>query len=180
MYDNSFSSLIIKFIILIIFSVYVDYSKKRPRGFTTPKPTGEPLSAAEKKKVFWDKRVKINKTIPKQCDKRIRLYKLNRKKMTSMGPAPADRSFVVQPIPFTNLILIVIDLVCNGIDPHFIMSTEPEIIHKTGCISSNVDLPRVRPEKCANLHTNVRFIKYFFKIPFQILMTFLFSGNFYY
>lgn len=84
------------------------------------------------------------------------MYKLNRKKLDSLGPRPDDRSFIIQAIPNSNLILVMINLKCHGIEPNYKMSTDPEIIEKFGCISSTVDLPRVRPEICVNLHTNVR------------------------
>ncbi|EEB14544.1 conserved hypothetical protein [Pediculus humanus corporis] len=108
----------------------------------------------------------IRKTRPESCDQQTQLYMLpqpNNNNNYSKGANGSQRPFVAQPIPNTNLILVIVNSLCLINDMTF--SNEPEEIQymligqdmdinvSVNChkILSN-NLPRKRPKDCINKH----------------------------
>ncbi|KAK6642464.1 hypothetical protein RUM43_003966 [Polyplax serrata] len=108
----------------------------------------------------------IRKTRPESCDQQIHLYMLpqpNNNNNYSRGTNGVQRPFVVQPIPNTNLILVIVNSLCLLNDVTY--SNAPEEIQYTligqdadinvsvNChkILSN-NLPRKRPKDCISKH----------------------------
>ncbi|XP_059614107.1 voltage-dependent calcium channel subunit alpha-2/delta-3 isoform X2 [Phlebotomus argentipes] len=127
-------------------------------GFVLPtEPYGGQLPKA--KEPEFDRRVLINKTRPETCDQVITLYQLNMEKEKTVFKKPAsgcERPFVVTPISYSNLILLVVDTLCPISDPEIILSTMAMNFDYNGSLACHKirfnDLQRKRPVSCINTH----------------------------
>ncbi|XP_055687320.1 voltage-dependent calcium channel subunit alpha-2/delta-3 isoform X1 [Lutzomyia longipalpis] len=120
-------------------------------------PYGGPLPKA--KEPEFDRRVLINKTRPQPCDQIITLYQLNMDKEKTVFKKPAsgcERPFVVTPISYSNLILLVVDTLCPISDPEIKLTILPMDFHYNASLACHKirfnDLPRKRPTSCINTH----------------------------
>ncbi|XP_055376852.1 voltage-dependent calcium channel subunit alpha-2/delta-3 isoform X2 [Condylostylus longicornis] len=111
-------------------------------------------------------RVTLRRTRLMGCDQKRVLYTLNTNKDNVAFQIPAsgcERQFVVYPIPGTNLILLVVDVLCP---PEWaILTTNPtEIQYDTNyslaCHKTSAELTRSRPTSCINKHINESSIEF--------------------
>ncbi|XP_026478541.1 voltage-dependent calcium channel subunit alpha-2/delta-3-like [Ctenocephalides felis] len=118
----------------------------------------------EAKKMEYDVRVLINRTRPQPCDQQVLLYQLQQFREGERTPynLPAkgcDRPYVVQMIPYSNLILLVADALCLQRDtvPYLVTIPFPVDYNATlACHKAkhNNELPRKRPTSCISRHHN--------------------------
>ncbi|XP_055909802.1 voltage-dependent calcium channel subunit alpha-2/delta-3 isoform X2 [Eupeodes corollae] len=111
----------------------------------------------------WESRVTLRRTRLKSCDHRRHLYTLYNDKenvvynMTAHG---CERPFVVLPIPASNLILLVLDVLCPK-ESAFRLTVDPIEVQydydanfSLACYKRNRPLSRIRPGSCINKHMN--------------------------
>ncbi|XP_065086462.1 voltage-dependent calcium channel subunit alpha-2/delta-3 isoform X3 [Ochlerotatus camptorhynchus] len=105
-------------------------------------------------------KVLINRTRPEPCDHVITLYEQN----NDADPAvyrkdshQCERPYVVMPIPFSNMILLVLDTLCPVPSQVHVTTwpVEHDYNESLACHKvHNVELPRRRPLTCINKHAN--------------------------
>ncbi|XP_034938362.1 voltage-dependent calcium channel subunit alpha-2/delta-3 isoform X2 [Chelonus insularis] len=124
-------------------------------------------SLDEKGERLFDDRVLINKTRPQSCDQEVYLYLLqngpsklyDRDFNSSKG---CNRSYVVQPVDFSNMLLIVVDINCpNTAEPP--LRVEPvEVVNPNAslaCQKVYSNLRRRKPQSCIRSHPRESEIK---------------------
>lgn len=137
---------------------YVGYTYAMDDMFY-PEPTEPYYNVPTTKRPEFDRRVLINKTRPQPCDQIITLYQLNMEKEKTVFKKPAsgcERPFVVTPISYSNLILLVVDTLCPISDPEIILTNLPMEFNYNSSLACHKirfnDLPRKRPSSCINTH----------------------------
>nr|CAD7398448.1 unnamed protein product [Timema poppensis] len=116
----------------------------------TAKPTDPPYE-----------KMQINRTRPDACDAEMDLYKLVKYSQKDQSPyqnkqMACMRPYVVQAIPYSNMILLVVDLTCpRTAVPMSIFPIEVEYRNfSLACYKAHFfDLHRTRPLSCINNHT---------------------------
>ncbi|XP_055704194.1 voltage-dependent calcium channel subunit alpha-2/delta-3 isoform X3 [Phlebotomus papatasi] len=157
-----FGRIIIFFMAEILFlpvdANYVGYTYAMDDMFY-PEPTEPYYNVPTTKRPEFDRRVLINKTRPQPCDQIITLYQLNMEKEKTVFKKPAsgcERPFVVTPISYSNLILLVVDTLCPISDPEIILTNLPMEFNYNSSLACHKirfnDLPRKRPSSCINTH----------------------------
>lgn len=112
----------------------------------------------------WLHRVTLRRTRLKSCDHRRHLYTLYNDKDNVVYNMPAqacERPFIVLPIPASNLILLVLDVMCPK-ESAFRLTVDPIEIqydydanYSLACYKRDRELTRIRPGSCINKHMNV-------------------------
>ncbi|XP_044586279.1 voltage-dependent calcium channel subunit alpha-2/delta-3 isoform X2 [Cotesia glomerata] len=124
-------------------------------------------SSEDKGEKTYDDRVIINRTKPQSCDKEVYLYLL-KNESTKVYDVDLDtgkgctRPYVVQPVDFSNMLLIVVDLNCpNTAEPY--VDIEPvEVIYfntTLACQKASTNMKRRRPLSCIRNHLQESEIK---------------------
>ncbi|XP_043273923.1 voltage-dependent calcium channel subunit alpha-2/delta-3 isoform X3 [Venturia canescens] len=118
-------------------------------------------------KAFLQKNVFLNKTKRQSCDKEVYLYLLRNGTTREYdvdydSTRGCDRPFVVQPVSFSNLLLVVVDTNCpDTAEPS--LSVEPEEVlypnTTLACQKAMNELRRQRPHSCIRNHTRESEIK---------------------
>ncbi|XP_063239257.1 voltage-dependent calcium channel subunit alpha-2/delta-3 isoform X2 [Bacillus rossius redtenbacheri] len=113
-------------------------------------------------------KVKINRTRPDACDKEFNLYRLaprrgDQQQSPYARPHNAcSRPFVVQSIPHSNLVLVVVDSLCKA-DYEKLTISPSEVVYDNNTLSCykvyGFNLHRTRPPSCINNHTRESEIK---------------------
>ncbi|XP_077284622.1 voltage-dependent calcium channel subunit straightjacket isoform X2 [Arctopsyche grandis] len=110
----------------------------------------------------FDKSVMINRTRPTPCDQELWLYQLthtDEEHSPYKNPAKGcKRPYVVQPIPYSNLVLIVIDSLCpqDELAPQLRL-TASSVIHNSSLPCTRAALPQLKRRHlipCINHHPN--------------------------
>ncbi|XP_068145666.1 voltage-dependent calcium channel subunit alpha-2/delta-3 isoform X7 [Drosophila tropicalis] len=133
---------------------------------TEPEPEHDDNSQV--KNTAWLRYLTLHRTRLKPCDMQRELYTLYNEKdnvVYNMTAHACERPFVVLPIPFSNLILLVIDQLCPR-DPNLVLSVNPQRINyplavneSLGCYKQAREFNRVRPQSCISRHANESGIK---------------------
>ncbi|XP_055843710.1 voltage-dependent calcium channel subunit alpha-2/delta-3 isoform X3 [Episyrphus balteatus] len=112
----------------------------------------------------WEHRVTLRRTRLKSCDHRRHLYTLyndNENVVYNMTAHACERPFVVLPIPASNLILLVLDVLCPK-ESAFRLTVDPIEVQydydansSLACYKRDVQpLRRIPPASCINQHVN--------------------------
>nr|CAD7431259.1 unnamed protein product [Timema monikensis] len=129
----------------------------------TAKPTDPPYE-----------KMQINRTRPDACDAEMDLYKLVKYSQKDQSPyqnkqMACMRPYVVQAIPYSNMILLVVDLTCpRTAVPMSIFPIEVEYRNfSLACYKAHFfDLHRTRPLSCINNHTKPEHHLFFGMVEF--------------
>ncbi|XP_017051186.1 voltage-dependent calcium channel subunit alpha-2/delta-3 isoform X5 [Drosophila ficusphila] len=122
----------------------------------------------KKDKDYWLRYLTLHRTRLKPCDMKRELYTLFKEKdnvVYNMTAHACERPFVVLPIPFSNLILLVIDQLCPR-DATVMLTVNPQpidyplAINETlACYKHAREFNRMRPHSCISRHANESGIK---------------------
>ncbi|XP_023033749.1 voltage-dependent calcium channel subunit alpha-2/delta-3 isoform X8 [Drosophila willistoni] len=133
---------------------------------TEPEPEHDDNSQV--KNTAWLRYLTLHRTRLKSCDMQRELYTLYNEKdnvVYNMTAHACERPFVVLPIPFSNLILLVIDQLCPR-DPNLVLTVNPQKINyhfavneSLACYKHAREFNRVRPQSCISRHANESGIK---------------------
>lgn len=128
-----------------------------------PDPT-ERYDTPSSKGQEFNKRVLINRTRPEKCDKIFTLYQLmhykenEKSSMNQPMTTNCDRPFIVVPIPMTNMILLVVNTMCNPTDPVYFNNKPVEKHYNASSLQCykirNQFLYRRQLKYCFNKHHN--------------------------
>jgi len=112
----------------------------------------------------WLRYLTLHRTRLKPCDMKRDLYTLFNEKdnvVYNMTAHACERPFVVLPIPFSNLILLVIDQLCPR-DGSVVLTVNPQPIDyhlsvndSLACYKQAREFNRMRPHSCISRHANV-------------------------
>ncbi|XP_036670111.2 voltage-dependent calcium channel subunit alpha-2/delta-3 isoform X11 [Drosophila suzukii] len=113
---------------------------------------------------YWLRYLTLHRTRLKPCDMKRELYTLYKEKdnvVYNMTAHACERPFVVLPIPFSNLILLVIDQLCPR-DGTVVLTVNPQPIDyhlsvndSLACYKQAREFNRMRPHSCISRHANV-------------------------
>ncbi|XP_008550287.1 voltage-dependent calcium channel subunit alpha-2/delta-3 isoform X1 [Microplitis demolitor] len=142
-----------------------DYDNEEDNGHNDYEDNDDRTSEEKGEKAY--DRVIINRTKPQACDQEVYLYLL-KNSSTKVYDVDLDtskecsRPYVVQPVDFSNMLLIVVDLNCpNTAEPY--IDVEPaEIIYfntTLACQKGFTNLKRRRPSSCIRNHPRESEIK---------------------
>nr|XP_017003320.1 voltage-dependent calcium channel subunit alpha-2/delta-3 isoform X8 [Drosophila takahashii] len=116
----------------------------------------------------WLRYLTLHRTRLKPCDMKRELYTLFKEKdnvVYNMTAHACERPFVVLPIPFSNLILLVIDQLCPR-DGTVVLTVNPQPIDyhlsvndSLACYKQAREFNRQRPHSCISRHANESGIK---------------------
>ncbi|XP_017113119.1 voltage-dependent calcium channel subunit alpha-2/delta-3 isoform X7 [Drosophila elegans] len=116
----------------------------------------------------WLRYLTLHRTRLKPCDMKRELYTLFKEKdnvVYNMTAHACERPFVVLPIPFSNLILLVIDQLCPR-DGTVVLTVNPQPIDyhfsvndSLACYKQAREFNRMRPHSCISRHANESGIK---------------------
>eukprot|EP00099_Drosophila_melanogaster_P019580 NP_610902.1 straightjacket, isoform B [Drosophila melanogaster] len=116
----------------------------------------------------WLRYLTLHRTRLKPCDMKRDLYTLFNEKdnvVYNMTAHACERPFVVLPIPFSNLILLVIDQLCPR-DGSVVLTVNPQPIDyhlsvndSLACYKQAREFNRMRPHSCISRHANESGIK---------------------
>ncbi|XP_012275894.1 voltage-dependent calcium channel subunit alpha-2/delta-3 isoform X2 [Orussus abietinus] len=115
----------------------------------------------------FDEKVLINRTRPEPCDQEVHLYSLANVSSrdydvdfdTNNG---CDRPYVVQPVAFSNMLLVVVDTMCPDTDEPALGVLPEEVIYPNDslvCHKALNGLRRRRPRSCIRSHPKESEIK---------------------
>ncbi|EDW90579.2 voltage-dependent calcium channel subunit alpha-2/delta-3 isoform X7 [Drosophila yakuba] len=117
---------------------------------------------------IWLRYLTLHRTRLKACDMKRELYTLFNEKdnvVYNMTAHACERPFVVLPIPFSNLILLVIDQLCPR-DGSVVLTVNPQPIDyhlsvndSLACYKQAREFNRMRPTSCISRHANESGIK---------------------
>ncbi|XP_033151883.1 voltage-dependent calcium channel subunit alpha-2/delta-3 isoform X7 [Drosophila mauritiana] len=117
---------------------------------------------------LWLRYLTLHRTRLKPCDMKRDLYTLFNEKdnvVYNMTAHACERPFVVLPIPFSNLILLVIDQLCPR-DGSVVLTVNPQPIDyhlsvndSLACYKQAREFNRMRPHSCISRHANESGIK---------------------
>ncbi|KQS62708.1 voltage-dependent calcium channel subunit alpha-2/delta-3 isoform X3 [Drosophila erecta] len=117
---------------------------------------------------LWLRYLTLHRTRLKPCDMKRELYTLFNEKdnvVYNMTAHACERPFVVLPIPFSNLILLVIDQLCPR-DGSVVLTVNPQPIDyhlsvndSLACYKQAREFNRMRPHSCISRHANESGIK---------------------
>ncbi|XP_016985902.1 voltage-dependent calcium channel subunit alpha-2/delta-3 isoform X8 [Drosophila rhopaloa] len=117
---------------------------------------------------YWLRYLTLHRTRLKPCDMKRELYTLYKEKdnvVYNMTAHACERPFVVLPIPFSNLILLVIDQLCPR-DGTVVLTVNPQPIdypfavnESLACYKQAREFNRMRPHSCISRHANESGIK---------------------
>nr|XP_036670113.1 voltage-dependent calcium channel subunit alpha-2/delta-3 isoform X8 [Drosophila suzukii] len=117
---------------------------------------------------YWLRYLTLHRTRLKPCDMKRELYTLYKEKdnvVYNMTAHACERPFVVLPIPFSNLILLVIDQLCPR-DGTVVLTVNPQPIDyhlsvndSLACYKQAREFNRMRPHSCISRHANESGIK---------------------
>ncbi|XP_044013725.1 voltage-dependent calcium channel subunit alpha-2/delta-4 isoform X2 [Aphidius gifuensis] len=113
----------------------------------------------------FDPRVLINRTKPQPCDKEVYLYLLKngstKYDIDFNSSKGCERPYVVQPVDFSNMLLVVVDVNCPNTDRPPIDTEPVEIYYNStlACQKAFNGLKRKRPQYCVRTHKNESEIK---------------------
>lgn len=115
-------------------------------------------------KNVWLQYLTLHRTRLKSCDMQRELYTLYNERdnvVYNMTAHACERPFVVLPIPNSNLILLVIDLLCPR-EVNLVLTVNPKriqyplAVNETfSCYKNAREFTRVRPQSCISRHANV-------------------------
>ncbi|XP_052840897.1 voltage-dependent calcium channel subunit alpha-2/delta-3 isoform X6 [Drosophila gunungcola] len=116
----------------------------------------------------WLRYLTLHRTRLKPCDMKRELYTLFKEKdnvVYNMTAHACERPFVVLPIPYSNLILLVIDQLCPR-DGTVVLTVNPQPIDyhfsvndSLACYKQAREFNRMRPHSCISRHANESGIK---------------------
>ncbi|XP_043644313.1 voltage-dependent calcium channel subunit alpha-2/delta-3 isoform X2 [Drosophila teissieri] len=117
---------------------------------------------------LWLRYLTLHRTRLKPCDMKRELFTLFNEKdnvVYNMTAHACERPFVVLPIPFSNLILLVIDQLCPR-DGSVVLTVNPQPIDyhlsvndSLACYKQAREFNRMRPHSCISRHANESGIK---------------------
>ncbi|XP_017069113.1 voltage-dependent calcium channel subunit alpha-2/delta-3 isoform X7 [Drosophila eugracilis] len=116
----------------------------------------------------WLRYLTLHRTRLKPCDMKRELYTLYKEKdnvVYNMTAHACERPFVVLPIPYSNLILLVIDQMCPR-EGSVVLTVNPQPIdyhlsvnESLACYKQAREFNRMRPQSCISRHANESGIK---------------------
>ncbi|KAJ8872181.1 hypothetical protein PR048_025783 [Dryococelus australis] len=148
-------------------SIYVDTADEEEEEEEEEERKGTQYAKSHKSQHPSRKEVMINRTRPDACDKELDLYSLVKYDDKHQSPYAfkhnaCSRPFVVQSIPHSNLILVVVDTLCKS-DYEKLTIEATEVVYANHTLSCykvhNFNLHRTRPPSCINNHTRESEIK---------------------
>ncbi|XP_011305922.1 voltage-dependent calcium channel subunit alpha-2/delta-3 isoform X2 [Fopius arisanus] len=128
---------------------------------------GDTLPPEGSKPPAFDPRVVINRTKPTPCDQEVDLYLLRNTSsqvydVSFNSSKGCDRPYVVQPVDFSNMLLVVVYVDCPG-TADFKITVIPEEINypnaSLACQKASDSLKRRRPSSCIRSHPRESEIK---------------------
>lgn len=107
-----------------------------------------------------EKLVLINRTRPTPCDREMFLYQLEYNNLDEKLNKPlrdCDRPYYVQVVNYTNLLLVVVDALCERpeVPSLQVQATEVDYNESLPCLKHMHPLYRNRPASCIRNHTEV-------------------------
>ncbi|XP_066590099.1 voltage-dependent calcium channel subunit alpha-2/delta-3 isoform X2 [Prorops nasuta] len=131
-----------------------------------PRNEEKPITEVKDDGRFYEK-VIINRTRPEACDKEVYLYLLKNVSsevynMTGEGNEHCSRSYIVQPVSFSNMLLIVVNTFCGRTTEPPLSVIPEEVVYENNslvCQKAFNTFKRKRPQSCIRSHVNESAIK---------------------
>ncbi|XP_015587813.1 voltage-dependent calcium channel subunit alpha-2/delta-3 isoform X2 [Cephus cinctus] len=146
-------------------SDYVDANEENEEGLDDQKSYVEGPTENKDTKII--QLVQINRTRPQPCDQEVYLYLLRNASSKEYdvdidSDKSCERPYVVQPVHFTNMILLVVDVSCPDTDEPILSVVPEEVLYSNytlACYKALHSLARKRPASCIRNHTKESDIK---------------------
>ncbi|CAK9822577.1 Voltage-dependent calcium channel subunit alpha-2/delta-3 [Anthophora retusa] len=115
---------------------------------------------------LFDQKVLINRTRPEACDQEVHLYLRNTSfesfDIESDAEGECTRPYVVQPVDFSNMLLLVVNTDCGQTDMPPLSVIPEEVMYENNslvCQKALTTLNRKRPQSCIRSHPRESEIK---------------------